>query len=117
MSPECEPIPKPVKREKAPRRGIARVGKKTLRDRAELDAVKPVLLERSKGRCEAKVSNLCTGIGVHAHHVRRRAQSGSNDLENLLWVCAFCHDLLHHRPALANELGMIEPSWTPDDAA
>ena len=105
---DVTPIPKPVKREKAPRRNLPRVGKKALRDRDELATVKPILMERSGGRCEAKVSNLCTGVGSQAHHVRRRAQSGSNDSDNLLWVCLWCHDLLHHNPALANELGMIE---------
>lgn len=115
---EVEPIAKPTKREKAPRRGLPREGKKAKRDRDELAAVKPVLLERSLGKCEANVSKLCTGIGLHPHHIQRRAQSGANDAENLLWVCFFCHDVLHNNPALANELGFIRRTTAPpEDAA
>jgi hypothetical protein len=51
MTRDVTPIPKPVRREKAPRRGLPKVGKKAKRDQDELDAVKPELLERSRGRC------------------------------------------------------------------
>lgn len=113
-----EPIAKPVKREKAPRRALPREGKKAKRDRDELAAAKPALLERSRGRCEANVSKLCTGVGAHAHHIQRHAQSGTNDPDNLLFVCHFCHDVLHHNPALANELGFIRRTTAPpEDAA
>lgn len=115
---DVTPIAKPTRREKAPRRGLPRVGKKAQRDADELAAAKPVLLERSQGRCEAQVSKLCTGVGVHAHHIRRRAQSGPNDPENLLWVCHFCHDWLHYNPEEAMRLGFIVRSTGgPEDAA
>jgi hypothetical protein len=113
MSPDVTPIPKPVKREKAPRRNLPRVGRKMTRDRDELEAVRPILLERSGGKCEAQVAKLCTSVGQHAHHIQRRAQSGSNDPENLLWVCHFCHDWLHYNPQAAAELGMIRRMGDP----
>lgn len=107
---EVTPIPKPTRREKAPQRGLPRQGKKAKRDRAELDAVKPALLERSGGRCEAKVAARCTGVGVTAHHVQRRAQSGPNDLDNLVWACRACHQELHDNPEKAYEAGLMRRS-------
>lgn len=111
------PIPKPVRREKAPRRGLPKVGKKMKRDQDELEAVRPILMARSGGRCEAGVAKLCTGVGAHAHHIRRRSQSGANDPENLLWVCHFCHDWLHYNPEQARELGFLVRGSGGNDAA
>lgn len=110
MSPQVEPRFKVERKPKKPKR-LRRVGKKGERDREELAETKPVLLERSRGRCEARTSSLCTGVGVHAHHVRRRSQGGSNDPTNLLWVCFFCHAAIHANPEQARELGMIVEGW------
>lgn len=116
---DVTPIPKPVKRERAPKRGLPKVGKKMKRDREELAETRKVLLERSGGRCEARVSKLCTGHGTIVHHVTRRAQSGPNDPDNCLLVDMFCHDVLHNNPAMANELGMIRrySNASPEDVA
>lgn len=96
---------------KAQPRGLRRVGKKAQRNIDELAEVKPFLLERSRGRCEAQIANLCTGIGVHAHHVVRRSQGGDNAAENLLWVCWFCHDRIHSSPEDATARGFLRSPW------
>lgn len=98
MSGHCEPNFKAPPRKKV---------SKARKDRREMTAVRPILLERSGGKCEAHVAKLCTGVGAHAHHIRRRAQQGANDPDNLLWVCHFCHDWLHYNPEEANRLGFI----------
>ncbi len=99
-------FPKTGKKPKAPTR-IPRVGKKRQRDNDELADARPVLLERSRGKCEARFSDLCTGYGVVPHHVVRRSQGGDNSPENLLLVCWFCHALIHDNPTDAREKGLL----------
>lgn len=98
---DTEPKMKPA------RKRLPRVGKKGKRDAKELHEARPLLIERSRGRCEARCSRLCTGIGVHAHHIRRRSQGGDNSLDNLLWVDAMCHDAIHAMPDAARQMGFL----------
>jgi hypothetical protein len=86
---------------------IPRLSKKARRDRDELAAARPVLLERSRGRCEARVSPRCTGVGVQAHHVERRVHGGTNTPDNLVWLCWFCHDRIHANPIEAMARGLL----------
>lgn len=97
-----------VTRFKEPRR---KKPSKMTTDAREMRAARLVLLERSGGRCEARFSELCTGIGVHAHHIKRRSSGGSNDPSNLLWSCHFCHDRIHSSPAEALVAGLLKPGW------
>jgi hypothetical protein len=92
---------------------IRRVSPKTQRDRAELAAARRVLLERSRGRCEAQISSRCSDIGMHAHHVARRSHGGTNTPANLLWVCWSCHDRIHAHPAEALARGLLRPPGNP----
>lgn len=62
---------------------------------------------RAQGRCEARCAPSCAGRGAEAHHRRRRSQGGSDELENLLWVCAWCHTWIHEHPAVAYEKGWL----------
>ena len=73
----------------------------------EFAAVKPEVRRRSQGRCEASAGPGCSGAAVHVHHRRRRAQGGTNDLANLLDVCAWCHDFIHAHPAVSYERGWL----------
>lgn len=84
---------------------------KAARDRAELKLVRLHLLERSGGRCEVRWSELCTGVGTMAHHIVRRSAGGTNDPMNLVWTCAFDHDLIHANPAEALVRGFLKPGW------
>lgn len=88
---------------------LRRVGKKGQKDRREVDQARAELLFRSKGRCEARFSDLCTGYGAHAHHVLRRSQGGSNDPASLLWVCFPCHRKIHDEPLAATDAGLLRP--------
>ncbi len=100
-------FPKTGKKPKAPSR-IPRVGKKRQRDNDELADARPVLLERSRGRCEVRWSNLCTGVGNQAHHIVRRSAGGTNDPASLLWTCYFCHALIHDNPEEARSRGVLQ---------
>lgn len=73
----------------------------------EFQAVRPLVRERSGGRCEAGMSERCSGRGTHVHHRKLRSQGGSNDLANLLDVCAWCHSTIHHNPARSYDLGLL----------
>lgn len=61
----------------------------------------------AKGACEMKVTRLCTGVGVEAHHVLRRAQHVDHSVENLRMACGFCHSWVHANPKRARELGFL----------
>lgn len=69
------------------------------------------LKERSKGRCEVKISHECTGKAEHEHHRMLRSQGGTDAVENILCTCVFCHRFIHDNPAVASLLGWIVESW------
>ena len=51
-----------------------------------------LLRERSRGVCEARLSQYgCTVDAEDPHHVKSKARGGSDRLENLLHVCRACH--------------------------
>ena len=78
----------------------------------ELDALRPLLAQRSQGRCEIGLPG-CQGIAVHPHHRKRRSQGGLNELRNLLHACGHCHCWAHAHIAEAVALGILVPSWAP----
>lgn len=80
----------------------------TIRRRATDSDVKQALLERSLGRCEVAWDGLrCTRAGDHAHHRLRRSQGGTDDVDNLLWVCAPCHAQIHSWPLASYARGYL----------
>lgn len=96
----------------SPLRGeIRRRGKKANRDRQELAVAKPLLLERTGGKCEAGQSPYCYGTGQAPHHKKKRSAGGSNDLRNLLWVCNPCNDWIEDNPDAAYRAGLTTKSW------
>ena len=46
-----------------------------------------------------------------AHHKLRRSQGGGDVPDNLLAVCARCHDLIHREPKWAYGKGWMRRSW------
>lgn len=84
-------------------------GKKAKADDAALDAATPDLVERSEGRCEAAIPNVCTGTATDRHH--RNRNRSDNRLVNLMHLCANCHTLdvksIHQQPDWAKELGFL----------
>lgn len=67
--------------------------------RAELDALRPALAERSGGRCEFTFpAHRCDQRASLIHHRWRRSQGGVNRLWNLLHLCWSCHEYIHRNP-------------------
>ena len=66
---------------------------------------------RSKGRarpteplamwCEIGHWGRCTGRAEVRHHIRRRAQGGTDDVSNTLDICEADHRWIHDHPAEA----------------
>lgn len=71
---------------------------------------------RSQGLCEARIDGVCTEVGEHVHHVRRRSQGGADDPSNLLMVCRADHDWIHANPEKARELGLLARMFDPAPA-
>jgi hypothetical protein len=69
----------------------------------ELAGAKALVMNRCGGICE-----VChVAEATSAHHRLRRSQGGTNDLDNLLGVCAEDHDLIHANPAYSYEQGWL----------
>lgn len=51
----------------------------------------------------------CAGA-LHLHHVIRRSQGGPDTPENLVTLCAVCHDWVHGHPAQARLRGLLARS-------
>ena len=81
----------------------------------EFDAMKPLVLDRSKGRCEARLADRCLVSGAHVHHRKYRSRGGSNGLSNLIHVCLACHEWIHTNPELANVTGLSLHEWENED--
>lgn len=69
----------------------------------ELEAMRELVLVRSRGVCE------CCGTGrvEVIHHVKRRSQGGTNELSNLLGLSDLHHKEIHMNPAWAYEMGFL----------
>jgi hypothetical protein len=82
---------------------------------AELKAQEPALIKRAGGKCEVRVPEAC-GKGFrmyHRHHKMMRSHGGTNDLDNLLWVCDGCHTYIHNHPAESYEKGWLLRGTNP----
>lgn len=99
-------------------RGVGRVERpvEEVSYNTEFERMKPLVRERSRGRCEAMVSLRCTGRGTHVHHRKLRSQGGKNDLVTLVDVCMWCHSHIHANPRQSFEKGFLVSS-TADPAA
>ena len=65
------------------------------------------IVERSEGRCEARVDGVCTTYAQHAHHKRRQSQGGPDSAANLLAVCFDCHEWIHRNTSAAITHGFL----------
>ncbi|MGD9798877.1 MAG: HNH endonuclease [Acidimicrobiia bacterium] len=79
------------------------------------------VVERSGGRCEARIRGVCRGRASVIHHVQRR-RDGGHDPKNLLHLCAGpprdgCHEFIHAHPAWAREHGFIRSAFAPTEEA
>jgi len=49
-----------------------------------------VVLDRAKGKCEARLSE-CQRTATQIHHIKLRSRGGSDEPINLMVVCLICH--------------------------
>lgn len=73
--------------------------------------VRKFIASRADERCEANAAEGCTRRGAHAHHIVPRSQGGGDEPGNLLWVCAPCHETIHHYPTRSYEHGWLRHHW------
>ena len=111
MTGETEPgFPKPrVQRQRRPRwLGLRRRSRKQEQlEREVREVLRPQLLERSGGHCEARFSTRCTGVGVEVHHVVQRSAHRQNDPADTLLVCRWCHQAIDDNPEQARARGLL----------
>lgn len=62
---------------------------------------------RAGGRCEIRVEGVCTGRGVHAHHIKPRSAGRDDSMGNLAWCCGECHAFVHANPTWSYEHGWL----------
>ena len=69
-----------------------------------------IVKERSGGRCEAAIRNVCLGDAASVHHRQKRSHGGTWAPSNLLHVCGDgtigCHGWIEAHPQRANEGGL-----------
>ena len=53
----------------------------------------------------------CYG-GKAFHHRKLRSAGGTDERENLIWVCESHHRHVHDHPALSYENGWLRHSWS-----
>ena len=70
---------------------LNRIGKKGRKDAAELAKASKAVSDRSGDVCEICHASEAT----QKHHIQRRSQGGSNEPENLLHLCLWCHHWVH----------------------
>jgi len=85
---------------------------------ADYWAQMPLVHDRSGYRCEVmRHGGRCRNQAqAYPHHRKLRSQGGSNSLDNLLDVCARCHDEIHREMprSLAVARGLIVPRDTAE---
>jgi 5-methylcytosine-specific restriction endonuclease McrA len=72
----------------------------------EIEDLRPLLVARAGGLCEAKFDG-CWGAGTIVHHRLRRSQGGKNTLTDTMLVCDRCHKHGHAHPAQGYESGFL----------
>jgi len=56
------------------------------------------VLERDGWRCQVCGSMQC----LQVHHLKFRSQSGGDEEQNLITLCAECHERMHRKPRRCN---------------
>lgn len=96
------PRPREPRVKRLPWLGLRRRSSKRAREERVLQVeVRPVLMVRSGGRCEARFDQQCWGVGKEIHHRLPRSAGGSHTSANCLLVCPHCHAQIHANPQTA----------------
>lgn len=102
---------KPLKTGDKPMQRTEMSRKPTKRKRdyeAELDALTPALLKRSRGMCEMAIPGVCSGKATHRHHRKVGRGKGTNaGIWCLIHCCTECHSYAHLHPQWSRELGFL----------
>ena len=76
---------------------MKKIPAKSPRLRLDADAYRELhrrILERDCWRCQ-----VCGGMqNLKVHHLKFRSQSGSDEEQNLITLCAQCHEQMHQKP-------------------
>jgi 5-methylcytosine-specific restriction endonuclease McrA len=84
------------------------IGKKGREHRDRMRAVRPTVIERAEGLCQAGFVLGCTGRAEQVHHVLPTERGGSDRLDNLIAVCEPCHFGIHNiDPIEAGRRGLL----------
>ena len=98
----------PLKR-KTPLKAKARMKSVATPPDAEWSEAREAALRRDLFCCQARrrgIPEPCFGH-THVHHIKRRSQGGSHQLENLVTLCLWHHHWVHANVAAARELGLL----------
>jgi 5-methylcytosine-specific restriction endonuclease McrA len=80
-------------------------------DPYELRKARKAVRQRSGGRCEGQIASVCIGKAMHAHHIKRRSGQGKHDPENLVDLCAPCHEWVHANPKQSMDAGLLRSRY------
>jgi len=80
----------------------------------EFRRMRPKIIKRANGRCEAQIVQVCTGAGRHVHHRKLRKQGGTNGFDNLCALCTECHEWIHAHPSVSYSKGWLVHEWEPE---
>ena len=87
------------------------IGKKARQRMKDMAESRPIVYDRSGGRCEARVAPDCNGKAEHPHHKQMRSASGSDEPSNLVMCCHCCHFWIHLHPKEAMERGLLKSRY------
>ncbi|HVX20931.1 MAG TPA: HNH endonuclease signature motif containing protein [Acidimicrobiales bacterium] len=97
------------------RRGrIKKMSAKQQQRAAAVNAIRPLIAERSGGLCEARLPG-CKLVAHHLHHRKQRSVGGQDTYENLLHLCWHCHQMIHDDETVSYARGFVVHGW--DDPA
>ena len=86
---------------------IRRVSVRRRRRDAVYPSSRKQVYSRAEGMCEANAIWACERYGHQVHHIAGRGGRDPHRLENLLWVCSTCHDVIHAQPERSYERGWM----------
>jgi 5-methylcytosine-specific restriction endonuclease McrA len=72
----------------------------------EWEKARQLALARDGGCVARGWKQLCWGV-PHVHHIKRRSQGGTHDLDNLATLCSGHHLYVHEHIAEARERGLL----------
>lgn len=88
------------------------VSAKRRKKMAEYRRARAVVEGRAGGLCELELE-VCTGQLEQTHHRQPRSRGGADHEDNLVGLCAACHQWIHQHPTAATASGLLL-SWHPD---